>query len=145
MLPLSAGFIVDNALLAHSTNQFSLELKFLGAGLLAAFLAGIFCDRIYSRLVARSLANLRQTMYQRIRKLSLSFHQQADTQAILDLFARDLSRIEDAFATAVSWGIFPGVIAVLSSLLMCWLDWRVGALALLFWPWVLLFPRATVR
>jgi len=145
LVPLSAGYLIDKTLIAHDWDRLMLTAEVLCGGFLVALVAGMVRDRVYSRLQGRSLANLRQNMYERLQQLSLTFHSQADTNDILDRFSEDISLIEHAFAMTVSWGILPGLEAALCSALMCWLDWRVGVMGLLFWPWVLLAPRTVAR
>jgi len=106
-----------------------------------AAIAGVIRDSLCARLKSRSLANIRQSMYHRLHQLSLTFDSRADVEGIPDRFSDDLARIESAFSMAASWGILPGLEALLCMGLMCWLDWRVGLLGLLFSPWVLLAPR----
>jgi len=145
LLPLSAGFLIDKALIAHDWDKLALVLGILAGSFIVASVAGVARDQIYSRLQGRSLGNLRQSMYERLQQLSLTFHSQTDTNDILDRFSEDLAQIEGVFSMTVSRGILPGAEALLCSALMCWLDWHVGLLAILLWPWILLAPRTVAR
>ena len=145
LLPLIAGVIVDRGVLKHDGSRVVFWVSLLFAALTVAVLAGLVRDRLYSRLRGHALFNIRQTVYERLQQLSLTFHSRTDAPGILDRFSDSLSHIENALSTVVAWGVLPGAEASICWALLCWLDWRVGLLGLLFFPWVLLGRRIVAK
>ena len=53
-----------------------------------------------------------------------------------------LAALKNAFSKAVSRGILPFVTALLATGLMLRLNWHIGMIAVILWPWAILAPRA---
>jgi ATP-binding cassette subfamily B protein len=104
--------------------------------------AGFLRDYLFAGLRSRSLAGMRRSMFRRLQSLSMQFHANLDRQQMLERFSSDLAIVDNALSLAVSWGVLPLISAVLCTGLMLWLDWRVGLIALILWPWAMLAPRA---
>ena len=145
LVPLSAGYLIDNAVIAHDRDKLILTLGVMAAALIAASVAGVIRDRAYSQLRGRSLGNLRQSMYERLQQLSLTFHSRTDSEDILARFSEDIGQVERTFSMTAAWGAFPLLEALLYTGLAFWLEWHVGLLMLLFWPWVMLAPRTMTK
>jgi len=145
LVSLSAGNLVDKALIERNHEALFRIVALLAGSLSAACIAGLMRDRIFSSLVGRSLGALRQSMYERLQQLSPAFHTTTAPAEILERFGDDVAEIEQVFAKGAKSGILPCLEGLLCAAAICWLDWRVGLFALLFWPWVLLAPRTVAR
>jgi ATP-binding cassette, subfamily B, bacterial len=111
-----------------------------GAALLT-IAAGLMRDFLSAKVQSQSLSGMRQSMFERLQRTSMSFHSHARTADLLDRFSNDFAAIENAVALAIPWGILPLVEVLLCTGLMFWMDWRVGLAGFLLWPWILLAPR----
>ena len=88
--------------------------------------AGLLRDFLAARVQSRSLSGLRLSMFERLQRISMSFHSHERTASLLEHFSMDFAAIENAIGLAISWGILPALEASLGTGLMLWLDWRVG-------------------
>jgi len=144
-LPFCAAFLVDHAIVGKDRDSLALMLTLLGAGFVLALLAGVFRDSLWSKLQSRALALLRQHMFDRLQVLSLSFHATREREDVLDTFSGELGIIEIAYSMTPSWAGLPALEALVYTGVALWLDWRVGLLSLLLWPWIALAPKALSR
>ncbi len=145
LLPFSAGFLTDRALIGKDRDLLALTLAVLSGGFVLAFVAGTLRDSLCAKLQSRALANIRQTMFERLQQLSLSFHAATASEDILDAFTVDMGFIERAFSMGPAWGGLAGLECIIFTGLALWLDWRVGLLSVLLWPWTILAPRTVSR
>jgi ATP-binding cassette subfamily B protein len=106
---------------------------------------GLLRDFLSARLQSQILSSLRQVMFARLQRVSMAFHSQTRTAALLEHFSGDFAAIENAVNLAIPWGVLPLIEALLITGLMFWLDWRAGLVGFLFWPWVILAPRTSTR
>lgn len=141
LLPFSAGFLVDRAVHGKDRDSLVLMLALLAGGFVLAQVAGLCRDSLWSRLQSQSLANLRQSMFDRLQQLSMSFHAATEPADVLDCFTGDLGVIESAFSMAPAWAGLPAVECLVYTGLILGLDWRVGLLSMLLWPWTALAPK----
>ena len=141
-LALSVRFFVETVLKTRDAALFTSLISMVAGALVIAIAAGIFRDFLYARLRSRALSGVRQHMFRRLQNLSMRFHAALDRSQMLERFSTDLATLENAFSLAISWGILPLVTALLSTGLMLWLNWHVGVIALVLWPWAMLAPRA---
>ena len=72
----------------------------------------------------------------------MQFHEALDRNQMLERFSTDLGNVEYAFTLAISWGALPLLTALLATCIMLRLDWHVGLVGVILWPWALLAPRA---
>ena len=141
-LPLCVRYFIDTVLKTGDKAAL-ISLSAVVAGALAASLAaGFFRDFLFSRLRSRSLAGVRRGMFTRLQNLSMQYHAALDRRQMLERFSIDLATVESAFSLAISWGILPLVTGLMATALMLRLDWRVGMIGVVLWPWALLAPRA---
>ncbi len=143
--PLSLGFFIDRVVGAQDRQVFHLLLFVIAVAAAVTVLMGLLRDFLAARLQSRVLGSLRHMMFARLQRVSMAFHSQMRRAAILDHFSADFAAIENAVSLAVPWGILPLLEAVLSTCVMFWLDWRVGLIGFLLWPWVMLAPRTSTR
>jgi ATP-binding cassette subfamily B protein len=144
LIPLSLMFLIDRALVQRDRRSLLLTILFLAGAGLTISAAGLVRDYLLTRIQARVLSDIRARMFQHLQRLSLSFYARTQTGEILSRFTTDLASIESAMTSAVPWGILPGLDCLLSTVLLLALDWRLGLLAMLIWPWCLLVPKSLV-
>lgn len=142
LIPLSVRQFIAIILKSGDRGALISLLMLVAAGLGTALAAGFFRDFLFARLRSRSLAGLRQSMFWRLQHLSMQFHAALDQRRMLDRFSIDMAAVENALSLAITWGVQPFIVSLFCTGLMLWLDWRVGLLALLLWPWTILAPRA---
>jgi ATP-binding cassette subfamily B protein len=145
LISLSAGNLVDKAIIERNREALFRIVALLAGSLSAACIAGLVRDRMFSSLVGRSLGALRQSMYERLQQLSPAFHTHTAPAEILERFADNVAEVEKVFAMSAKSGLLPCLEGLFCAAAICWLDWRIGLFALLFWPWVLLAPRTVAR
>lgn len=139
--PLIVRFFIDDALLARNYSSLSWMLTVLGGAVVLAVAAGLLRDFLAARVQSQSLSGLRQRMFERLQRVTMSFHSHNRTANLLDRFSTDFASIESAVGMAIPWGILPSLEALLATVLVFRMDWRVGIAVFLFWPWILLAPR----
>jgi ATP-binding cassette subfamily B protein len=141
LIPLSIRFIADRVIGAGPAPLY-IAATFLGAGLVAALIAGVVREFLSSRLVSGLLLELRQSMFDRLQRLPILPNARDRTSELVERFSEDLAQVENMVSMAIPVFFVPGVQALFCSALIFWLDWRVGIVALALWPWNLLAPRA---
>lgn len=141
LFPLAVRFFVDDVLVVRDYDALYLMLGVLAGAAVLAVLAGLLRDFLAARVQSQSLSGLRQSMFERLQRISMSFHSHARTASLLDHFSTDFAAIESTVSLAIPWGILPGLEALLSTGLMLWLDWRAGLVGVILWPWIILAPR----
>jgi len=144
-LPFTAGLLVDRVLANKDRDALGMILLSLLVGFVAALLAGLFRDSLYARLQSKALANIRQSMFERLQQLSLAFHDTTENQEVLECFAEDLGIVESAFSMAATWGALPAIETLVYTGTILWLDWRVGLVSILLWPWTILAQNTFAR
>ena len=140
-VPLCVRYFIETVLTTHNRAALISLSAVVAAALALTLTAGFFRDFLFARLRSRSLAGVRRSMFTRLQNLSMQYHVALDRQRMLDRFSTDLATVENAFSLAISWGALPLTTALLSTGLMLRLDWRVGLIAVLLWPWAILAPR----
>ncbi len=140
-VPFSFKFIIDNALLGGNQRLLLWILAGLGGGVIVVALAGLGRDRLYSRLVASVMNDIRVRIFDHLQRLSMDYYARTQVGNILSHFSGDLAVVETAAASAIPWAILPALDVISSSILLFVLDWRLALVAMLVWPMVLIGPR----
>ena len=146
LIPLSVLFFIDRVLPARTQDLLYLMVIVLAVGGVIAVSTGLFRDFLSARVQSRSLAGLRQSVFERLQRLAFqfqkpAFHSQSRAEDLLEQFSNDFASIENSVVMAIPWGVLPAIEALLSTGLMFWLDWRAGLAGLMLWPWIILAPR----
>lgn len=141
LFPLAVRFFIDSALIPRDYDAFWAMMVILAGAAVLAVCAGLLRDLLSVRLQSQSLRGLRQSMFERLQRLGMSFHAQENTSTLLEHFSSDFAAIENAVELTIPWGALPLIEALLATGLMFWLDWRAGLLGLVLWPWIVLEPR----
>jgi ATP-binding cassette subfamily B protein len=141
-VPLAVLYFIET--LQKTRNQADLIalLAVIACALVLTLAAGFVRDFLFARLRSRALAGIRRGMFHRLQSLSISFHEALDRDQMLTRFSSDLGNVEYAFTLAISWGALPLLTAIAATGFMLRLDWHVGLIGVILWPWALLAPRA---
>ena len=145
MVPLSLRFMIDDSLTPHNRRALLLIVGALGIGAIVVSAAGLGRDYLTAKTQCSILADLRELMFTHLQRLSMASHSRMEAGGVLSRFSNDLTAVENAMSMAIPWGILPGMEAVLSSILLIVLDWRLGLIAMAAWPWTVLAPRPVSR
>ena len=140
-LSLSFKYLIDGAIGEKNERMMLLIVGALCVSILLVTFGGIWRDRIYAAVAGELIAGLRQRLFAHLQKLSAGFYSRTPAGDILSRFSNDLAEIERTFLNGVPWGIVPSLDAVLSTLLIFWLDWRLALVALVAFPFAMAGPR----
>src|SRR5581483_4971323 len=140
-LPLSFSYLIDDALVPRDKHVLILILIALGASVLVAGTVGVARDRLYARVGASVVGDIRGSMFEHLQRLSLGYYSRAQFGDILARFSGDLNAVEHALAWVFPWAVAPSLDVTVYSALLFVLDWRLGLGAMLVWPIALLGPR----
>jgi ATP-binding cassette subfamily B protein len=140
-LPFSFRYIVDFGLLAHNRELLFRLITALAAGGILVAIASFLRDRLYARLTASLLTDLRITMFDHLQRLSMDFFGTQRTGDILARFSTDLAVVESAASGAIAWAVLPGLDVLAGTVLLFVLDWKLALIALLIFPLTITGPR----
>lgn len=140
VVPLAFRYLIDHTFQASDRNGLLVVLVLLGAGLAGASLASLWRGRFWARVASQVVADIRFQLFHKLQQLSPSAYARTTTGALLSRFSNDLAAIDNALGIAVIWGVLPGLDCVLGTVILLVLDWRLGLLAALVWPWCVLMP-----
>jgi ATP-binding cassette subfamily B protein len=144
-LPLSIKYLIDRALVKRDAHALVVILSALAASAVLVSLAGLARDHLYARIVAKSIANLRTRMYERLHWVSLEFFFRHESSNIVSRFSNDLHSIDLALISAVGWGLQPVLDIILSVGLVFAFEWRLALIGTLLCPICVLGPRLLAR
>lgn len=141
-LSLSFKYLIDGALTQKNGRVLAIIIGALCASVVIVLLAGLWRDRLYAEATGQFTAGLRSRLYSHILRLSAGFYSRTPAGEIVSRFSSDLAEIEKALLNAVPWAVVPSLDALISTVLIFWLDWRLALLAILAFPLSMLGPRA---
>lgn len=140
-LSLSFKYLVDHAIAEKNERVLYWVAGALCVSIAVVTISGLFRDRIYAAAASEVLAGLRARLFVHLQRLSAGFYSRTPAGDILSRFTNDLADIERTLLNGVPWGIIPLLDALLSTVLVFWLDWRLALVALLAFPISLFGPR----
>jgi ATP-binding cassette subfamily B protein len=141
-LTLSYRYLIDDAIVPHDRRALSLVLSVLAAAVLVSITCSVLRDYLGSRLVARSVAEVRSSIFDHIQRMSIGSHARRGAADMLGRFSVDVTALETALVTAVSGVLVPGLgVAVGIGMLFLLLPWRYALLGTIVWPLVVIGPR----
>jgi ATP-binding cassette subfamily B protein len=144
-LPFSFQYVIDVGLLGNDRRALVLLIAGLASGAVLVALLGFARDYLYARLTARVLSDIRAAMFDHLQTLSLGFFTSNRSGDILARFSTDISTIEKAAATVVSWVVLPGMDVLFSTVLLFALNWKLALISLLVWPLTIAVPGIFAR
>jgi ATP-binding cassette subfamily B protein len=140
-VPLSFSYLIDDALVPRSGRVLVILLAALGASVVVATVVGVLRDRLYARVGAAVVADIRSHLFDHLQRLSLAYYSRAQFGDILSRFSGDLVAVENALARVLPWAVAPGLDVTVYTALLFVLDWKLALGALLVWPVALFGPH----
>jgi ATP-binding cassette, subfamily B, bacterial len=140
-VPLSFSYLIDDALVPRDKTVLVGLLGALGASVVVAAFVGVARDRLYARVGAAVVGDIRGSMFHHLQRLSLGYYSRAQFGDILSRFSADLAAVENALGWVFPWAVAPSLDIAVYSVLLFVLDWRLALGAMLVWPIALLGPR----
>src|SRR5262249_1560418 len=144
-LPFSFRYIIDYGLLGRDHRLLGFLIAGLSIGAIVVAGVGYLRDRLYARLTATMLTDLRLMIFDHVQSLWIDFSTADPAGEILARFSTDLAMLESAMNNAISWGVLPILDVLAGTILLFVLNWRLALIALLVWPVTLAGPRLLVR
>ena len=144
-LPFSFRYIIDYGLIGRNHRLLLELIGGLAAGAVVVAGLGFLRDRLYARLSATMLTDLRLAIFEHVQHLSMDFFTAHQAGDILARFSTDLAVVESATNNAISWGVLPVLDVLVGTALLFVLDVRLALIALLVWPVTVAGPRALTR
>jgi ATP-binding cassette subfamily B protein/subfamily B ATP-binding cassette protein MsbA len=91
----------------------------------------------------KAVYELRRTLFSHLQRLSVAFHQSADTRLgdLLSRLSGDIGALQDLAADGVSNVVTNGLTLVSMAAVLLWLDWQMGVAALLLTIPMALYTR----
>lgn len=138
---LSFKFLIDTAIGEKNGVALAIIVGSLVASATLVGMAQLWRDRRYAAVTSRIIAGIRTRLFAHLQKLSLNFYSRTQPGDLVARFANDLSEVEDTILNATPSGIIPLLDALLSTVLIFALDWRLAMLALLAFPLAMAGPH----
>jgi ATP-binding cassette subfamily B protein len=145
VVPLAFRHLIDNTLHAADRGSLLAVLVILGVGSAVASLASLWRGRYWARVESQVVSDIRFQLFHKLQQLSSSAYSKTTTGELLSRFSNDLSAVATALAMGIVWGALPGLDCVLGTVILLVLDWRLGLLAAVVWPWSFLLPSRIGR
>jgi ABC-type multidrug transport system fused ATPase/permease subunit len=86
LIPVSAGRVLDAVLPNRNRDALITIAEILVLVGLAAVLAGVGRDYVWTRLQSHAIASLRQSMFERLQQTSMGFHRRSPFNTVLEGF-----------------------------------------------------------
>ena len=144
-LPFSFQYVIDVGLLGSDRRALVLLIAGLAGGAVLVALLGFIRDYLYARLTANVFNDVRAAMFDHLQTLSMGFFTANRAGDTLTRFSTDISTIEKAAATVVSWVVMPGLDVLFSTVLLFALNWKLALISLLVWPLTIVVPGVFAR
>jgi ATP-binding cassette subfamily B protein len=140
LVPLSFRSLIDNAVGPRDKRALLTVLGILFAGVALASIASIQRGRLYAHLQSQIVSDIRFLIFRKVQQLPVSHFNSTPSAEVLARASSDLAAVEGALASSISWGLMPALDAIVGSVVLFVLDWRLALVASLLWPWCALVP-----
>ncbi len=133
-IPALTGLIIDNGITAQSVPAIVWgALAMVGVALLRALFS--FLQGFWSAKASQSVAyDLRNTLYEKIQKLSFGYHDRAQTGQLLTRATSDVDRMQMFIGHGFIMFITALLMIVGSLILLFYLDWQLALIMLVLMP-----------
>ena len=162
LAPWPLKFVFDRALLVHHHNgsaqlrvtmgsaQWKLLAVITGAAVLIAAADAVltyFDGQLSEMASQKAVYELRRTLFGHLQRLSVAFHQSADTRLgdLLSRLSGDVGALQDLAADGVSNIVTNGLTLASMAVVLLWLDWPMAIAALLLTVPMALYTRRNAR
>ena len=124
--PLALKVLIDRAIVPRDIGMLVIISSALIGLALVATVSAIGRDRLYSRLSAAVLADLRLAMYEQLHRLSMSYYNRTRAGDILSSFSTDLAAVENVIVLSLPMAASSLASLLLSGLILIILEWRMA-------------------
>jgi ATP-binding cassette, subfamily B, bacterial len=145
VLPLSFKLLIDEVVGQRRTDFIVAVLAVTVTAALVATAAGIWRDRLYARLSAGVVNDLRRELFRSIQTARLDTHARLGPGGIVSRFSTDLAAVENALVLSIPCIAICVMSLALNGVLLAILAWPLAALGLLALPLCLVGPRVFGR
>jgi len=126
--PLSFNYIIDYAVTPRDVSMFTtIVVILLGIGIVCT-IAGVFADRLLSKLNALVEQDMRQGIFSKLQQLTIRHFQAKRTGEHVALFSSDIPTISSTMTSLLSTGIQSVVVVVISMGVLLYLEWSMALL-----------------
>jgi subfamily B ATP-binding cassette protein MsbA len=136
--PLIIKFLIDNAL-AYGDAEY---LHLIMAGIIGLYLLRGGFSYIHGKTIAKAgnkmVAQLRQTMFERLQRLDYAYFVNTSTGDIISLFTNDLSMIQQAITLAVPDLLVESLNLIVILMIMVYFDWQLSLVTFATLPFIIL-------
>ena len=141
VMPLSLGLLIDEVIGQRRTGFIVAVLAASVLAVLIATAAGIWRDRLYARLSAEVINDLRRRLFHAVQAARLDTHARLGPGGIVSRFSTDLAAIENALVLSIPAIAICAMSLVINGVLLTILAWPLAAVSLLGLPLCLVGPR----
>src|SRR4051794_38537330 len=141
VMPLSLKLVIDEVIGQRRTGFIVAVLTVALVAVLIATAAGIWRDRLYARLSAEVINDLRRKLFSAVQGARLDAHARLGPGGILSRFSTDLAAVENALVLSIPAIAICALSLVVNGALLAVLAWPLAAVGLLGLPLCLLGPR----
>ena len=140
VIPLSFRSMIDNVLGPRDGRQLAIVLVVLAAGVLVAAASSLYRGRLYAHLHNQVVSDIRFLVFRKVQQLPVSWFTANPAASVLTRASSDVAAVEAALASSVTWGLMPALDAVVGTIVLFVLDWRLALIASLAWVWCAVVP-----
>ncbi|MEZ4643341.1 MAG: ATP-binding cassette domain-containing protein [Chloroflexota bacterium] len=140
-LAYSLKLIVDNVQSGQNDPPLALILAALLAGFVVAMAATFGGEYLTARAAGRLMGDVRRQLFAQLQALSVAYYVRMKLGDILSRFSGDLKLIEAGYTQAFLNTLLISLGLLVNVPVMLYLEWRLGLLALLSLPLILLANR----
>jgi ATP-binding cassette, subfamily B, bacterial len=141
VIPLSMKLLIDEVIGEQRTAFIVAVLAGTVVAVLIATAAGLWRDRLYARLSAEVINDLRRKLFRSVQAARLDTHARLGPGGIVSRFSTDLAAVENALVLSIPAIAICVLSLVINGVLLTILAWPLAVVGLLGLPLCLLGPR----
>ena len=141
LMPLALKYLIDEVFDDGDHSQLVFILTVLGVAGLATSVVAIWYEWQDAKVSAAITTDVRKHMFDHIQKLPVSFYNRSRKGEVLSRFSNDMIVYEEAVINVANWGVLPMLELISGIILLLFLNWQLGLVALLIFPIVLIGPK----
>jgi ATP-binding cassette subfamily B protein len=141
LMPLALKYLIDEVFDDGDRSQLIFILTVLGVAGLITSVVAIWYEWQDAKVTSAITTDVRKNLFEHIQKLPVSFYNRSRKGEVLSRFSNDMITYEEAVINVANWGILPMLELTSGIVLLLFLNWQLGLVALLIFPIVLIGPK----
>lgn len=141
LMPLALKYLIDEVFDDGDKEQLVFILTVLGVAGLITSVVAIWYEWQDAKVTAAITTDVRKSMFEHIQKLPVSFYNRSRKGEVLSRFSNDMTTYEEAVINVANWGVLPLLELTSGIILLLFLNWQLGLVAVLIFPLVLIGPK----